>query len=296
MNFGRFGIYIGPVTISYFGLILVAAMAAGGYLSYREAARRGERADYVLDVMTWALIGAVIVARLFYILNPPPSAAILHDTRWYLTHPFDLQAGPLAVWSGGLSVAGALVGGLLGAVICLYRRRVDLWRWADILAPGILLGLAMAGWANIVNEQLYGPPTMLPWGMRITRLVPPYTTPEYADARYHPTSAYLALWALAGFGVLLWLRHKIAKRLQTGDLFLLAMLLYLPGMFLADFLRVDVPKAVFGLTGVQILAILGLVWTLYYGYRRLRAGGQARSLSAAEPAMPPDESHEGPTP
>ena len=283
MSFERFGIHIGPVTVSYFGLILVAGMVVGGYLSYREAKKQREQTEYVLDVMTWALVAGVVVSRLFYIFNPPPSVAALHNTRWYLTHPFDLQAGPLAIWSGGLSVSGALFGGLLGAVVCLYRRNADLWKWAGILAPGALLGLAIAGWANIVNQQLYGPPTTLPWGMRVTRLVPPYNTTEYYQARFHPTPAYLSLWALASFGALLWMRHRYPRQLQKGDVFLLALAFYLPGLFLADFLRVDMPTVVFGLTGLQVLAIVGMGWTAYRGYRRLKGAKPGVGLAPETP-------------
>ena len=265
------GVQIGPLTLSFFGLIVVAALAVGGGISWLEARRRGEDPAIVLDALTWGLLFGVIAARLFYVWNPPPSVAAYYDRRWYLTHLFDLQAGPLAIWSGGLGMAGALAGGLLGVYLWLRRRRVDVWRWADILTPGALAGLTISAWANLVNRQMYGPPTDLPWGMVIAHPVPPYDVYP-PGTRFHPTPAYLSLWALIVLGIVWGVRLRWKERLRQGELSLLATLLYTPGLFLADFLRVDVNHGLLGLTGTQALALLlfgGAGWLLW----RRRTGG-----------------------
>ncbi len=270
MSFTPFGIHLGPLTLSYFGLILLLAMAVGGVISYRRARARGQDPELVIDALTWGLIGAVILARLFYIWNPPPSVAELYSRRWYLTHPFDLQVGPLAIWSGGFGPAGALLGGLLGVFIFLKRRGVDIWLWADILTPGSLAGLAIACLANIVNQQMYGPPTSLPWGIAVLSPVPPYNDLNLypAGTRFHPTPAYLSLWSLAVLGIVVWVESR--RGLQPGDLFLLAALIFLPGLFVADFLRLDLSRSLFGLSGVQVMAVLLLIGGLWIGLRRNR--------------------------
>src|SRR5687768_16891579 len=234
MSFTPFGIQIGPILLYYFGLILIAALVAGGIFARLRARDQGQDAGLVVDLIIWALILGVIGARAAYIWNPPPSVAEIYDRRWFLAHPFDLQVGPLAIWSGGLNMAGALVGGLLGVIITLLRRSVDGWRWGDILAPAVLLGMFVAGWANVANQQMYGPPTSLPWGMYVTNPIPPYS----ADVRFHPTPAYLATWALISLIAMLWIENR--RRLRKGVVALAAMLIYAPGLFLAEFVRVDV--------------------------------------------------------
>ncbi len=267
MNFQQNGIQLGPLVLSYYGMVLIAALLAGGGIAFWRARRRGENPEIVVDVLAWSLILGLAVGRLFYIMDPPPSVATFYDRHWYLTHPFDLQAGPLAIWNGGLGTAGALVGGMVGTLLVLLRRRVALWRWADILAPGVLLFLAISPWGNMINRELYGPPTDLPWGLPVEFPVPPYSN-TLDELRFHPTPAYLALWALLTLVVIYLVEWRWSDRLRSGSLFLLATLIYVPGLFLADLLRVDVSRTLFGLSGVQLLAALILAGIVALGVWR----------------------------
>jgi phosphatidylglycerol:prolipoprotein diacylglycerol transferase len=289
MNFDNLGIKVGPVTFSYFGLLLIAAMIITGYVTHRAARRKGESPEPILDILTWALILGIVLARLFYVWNPPPSVSQFYDRRWYLTHPFDLQIGPLAVWSGGLGMAGALLGGVLGAAIILWRRKLDMRLWADLLTPGLLLGLAVAAWANIATHQMIGPPTNLPWGVRV--ILPPAPYDDFArypaDAtRFHPTPAYLSLWALLTLGITLFARHRFTARLRRGDTFLLASAIYLPGLFLADFLRVDVNHGLLTLTGMQTLTLLALLPIIWLAVHRPESTPQPQPPGANSRAAP----------
>ena len=265
MTIDNFAIHLGPVSLSFFGLILIIGLLAGAFLAAWMARRREENPEHVWDGLTWALLLGIAMARLFYILNPPPSAVAQgYTAQWYIMHPFNLADGPLAIWHGGLSQAGALLGGGLGAWLYALRRKLNVRKWADIVIPGVLLGLAIAGWANVLAQQMYGPPTELPWGISIAmgedinRRVAPYDDPSLfpAETHFHPTPAYLALWGLLCLGVVLLVRARFGKALRDSDLFLIGALVYAPGLFLADFLRVDVSKVILGLTGAQILAIL----------------------------------------
>jgi phosphatidylglycerol---prolipoprotein diacylglyceryl transferase len=250
MHFTSLGIQIGPILLTFFGLILLTALVAGGYFAQVRARRHRQDMDIVIDVLVWGLVLGVIFGRVLYIWDPPPSIAQIYDRRWFLAHPFDLQMGPLAVWSGGLSVAGVLFGSLLGAFLVLSRRRIDRWLWADILAPAALMGLSIAPFANLVNQQMYGPPAVLPWAVHIQNPIPPFTTAE----RFHPTPAYLALWAASSLIVILWLEHRDV--LRKGQLALVSVLLYAPGLFIADFLRLDMHRGLLGLTSMQLLALV----------------------------------------
>ena len=271
MTFTRFGIELGPVLLTYFGLIVTGAIVAGAVVAYRWVRQQGDEADALLDVLTGGLVGGVLLGRLFYIWNPPPSVAAIYDRRWFLTHFFDLQIGPLAIWSGGLGRAGILLGAAAAGVIVLRRRGLDIRRWADSLVFGLLVMLAILPWANVVNQQMMGPPTTLPWGVPLLRRVPPYDdlVAYPASTRFHPTPAYLSLWTLLALGVV-WLAHiRIRSRMRVGDLSLLAAVLYLPGLFAADFLRSDLNQAFLGLSGLQVLAALWFAAALVAGAGRL---------------------------
>lgn len=245
MSWGATGIEIGAVTLGYFGLILTAAAALGVAVALWWA--RGRVAPgTVVDAAAWMLVGGVLGGRLFFVLNPPPSVAQFYDRRWFLSHVLDFQAGPLAVWSGGLGTAGAMAGALAAALILAWRRRLDAWAWADALAPGVLAALVVLPWANLATGQLLGPPTRLPWGV--------------GAASQHPTPAYVSLWAaLVLAGVLIWASRRRAPA-QSGVLALGAALALLPGLFFAGFLREDVSRGLLGLAGEQWLALA--LWML----------------------------------
>lgn len=253
------GIELGPVVIRTFGIVVLAAVGAGAALSARLAARQGRDADLVLDIVAWGLIGALVAGRLFYIWNPPPSAAAFYDRRWFLTHVFDLQAGPLAFWSGGLGRAGLLLGGAAGAALALRRHGPDWWAWADLLTPGALVMLAVLPWANLANSQLLGPPTTLPWGVTVPEgmnlAVIRGVVPE--GVRLHPTPIYASLWAVIVLVAVVLIR-KCGEGFGAGWQFVLAAGLYLTGMFLLDFLRVDVSRGLLSLTGLQIASVFGV--------------------------------------
>lgn len=255
-------LHLGPLTLTPFGLIVTLAVVIGTAMTAWMARRRGEDPIIVFDLLGWMLVSGVIFARLFYVLNPPPSVAMLYSREWYLAHPLDLQIGPLAVWSGGLSMAGMLVGAVLGALVVIRRHRLDGWVWADDAVPGLLLLLIIGPWGNLLMGQMIGPPTTTPWGVVIDHPPPPYNDALLypPGTLFHPTPAYLSLWALL-VSVAVWRLHKrYALRFRKGDIFLRASLLYGVGLFLADFLRVDVSRVFLELSVMQILALAIISW------------------------------------
>lgn len=281
------GIQLGPVIIGYFGLILIAAMAAGAMIAYRRVRQHGQDPDLLWDLLTWGLVAGIVIGRLFFIWNPPPSVEAIADRRWYLTHPFDLAIGPLAIWSGGFGTAGALLGALFGAWIVLRRKHVDAWLWADIVAPGALVGIAIASFANIANQQMYGPPTTLPWGIPISGPVAPYNALS-PETRFHPTPIYVAVWSLVTLGITLWIEAR--RRLPKGALFVVSALILMPGLFLADFLRADVARPMLGLSGMQLLAMMLFAAAAVVLVRRRRVLPAGQGGTSSEGSMPAAES------
>lgn len=255
MQIDRYGIHFGVLTLTFFGLLLIAGLLAGAYLSSRAARRRGENPEHVVDGLTWAVLWGVVGARLFHIFAPPPSMVAQGlTTTFYLTHPFDLQSGPLAIWAGGLNMLGAMVGGMFGLWRYTRRQKLSFPLWADITALGAPLGIAIGSLGNLVHGQMLGPETTLPWGV----------TAVAGGARYHPTPAYLSLWALLVLAGLHWMEYRLAQPIRPGTLFLWFVVLLAPGLFLFEVFQTDRRVLVAGLSGMQVIAVVvvvgGLVW------------------------------------
>lgn len=247
MEFEREFIVIGnTLQIRYYGIIIVLAMLVAAWVAARLARREGDDPEHVWGALTWAIIPAIIGARLWFVLFPP--AALVEqgmDTAWFLQNFTNLQNGPLAIWSGGLGIFGAVLGGLLGAYIYLRRNRLSIGHWLDIAGVVLPLGQAIGRWANYVNQELYGTPTSLPWGITIdsAHRVDPYRSLiDYPlETKFHPLFLYESLWNLIAFVVLLNVfQRRLRYRLRQGDIFLLYVMQYSVIRFLLEFVRVEI--------------------------------------------------------
>jgi phosphatidylglycerol---prolipoprotein diacylglyceryl transferase len=228
------GIKIGPLTLNYYGMIIMAGVIAAAVLSYFEAKRRGLDTDIVWDSLPWVVIGGVIGARIWHILTPPASMVEQGvTTLYYLTHPLDA----IAIWRGGLGIPGAVAGGALALYLYSRKRAFSFMLWADIIVPGLALAQAIGRWGNFVNQEVYGSPSNLPWAITID---PRHRLPEFIDqATYHPLFLYESIFNLLNMGFLLWLNRKYSPKLKEGDVFLSYLITYPVFRFFMEFLRLD---------------------------------------------------------
>ncbi len=263
----HFMIWGQPFVLYYYGLILMSGAMAGGWLAYREAARRGHDPEIVWDLLIWLIIGGIIGARLWHVFTPSPSLIAQGiDTWFYLTHPFDL----LNVRRGGLGIPGAVIGGALALFFFARKHKLNFIEWIDICAPSLALGQAIGRWGNYFNQELYGAPTNLPWKISIE---PQHRLPGFSEQQYyHPLFLYESLWNLANMALLIWLTRRIPNRLKTGDVFLVYLIVYPLGRFLLDFLRLDASQ----LGGVNanqtfmaVIAVLAAL-VLFWRHRPIR--------------------------
>jgi len=178
-----------------------------------------------------------------------------------LTHPLLI----LTTWHGGLGIYGAALGGLLGLYLYLRRRGLDFLYWADIVIASLPLGQAIGRWGNFFNQELYGPPTTLPWGIQIAPLyrVPPFNDlVRYpAETRFHPLFLYESLWNLLVCVALLLLGRRFGGRLLKGELLASYFVLYPLGRFFLEFLRFDSHRS-FGLPTGQWLSAVSVAIAL----------------------------------
>jgi phosphatidylglycerol:prolipoprotein diacylglycerol transferase len=227
-------IQIGPLTIHFYGIIIMLGVIAGTFLAQKEANRKGQDGNHVWDLLVWVLILGIIGARLWHILTPMPDLVAKGITPlYYLTHPLDA----VAVWNGGLGILGGVVGGVLALYLYVRKHHLSFLEWVDILAPSLALGQAIGRWGNFFNQELYGAPSNLPWAIYID---PQHRYPGFENfAYYHPLFLYESLWNLANMVFLLWLSRRFRERIFPGDIFLVYLVIYPLGRFLLEFMRLD---------------------------------------------------------
>jgi phosphatidylglycerol:prolipoprotein diacylglycerol transferase len=255
--------------LRYYGIIIVLAMLIAATVAARLAKRDGRDPDHVWGGLTWAIIPAIVMARLWFILFPPVSLVEQGmDTAWFFENFFNLQNGAIAIWSGGLSIFGAVIGGLIGAYLYLRKNKQPILPWLDIAGITLPLGQAIGRWANYVNQELYGTVTTLPWGITIDashRLGEYRSLIDYpvATTRFHPLFLYESLWNFIAFIVLANLFLRRRANFRPGDFFLLYLIQYSFIRFLLEFIRVEVTliggvnvsQVVTGITFVVALVI-----------------------------------------
>jgi phosphatidylglycerol:prolipoprotein diacylglycerol transferase len=288
----------GPFAIRWYGLLIVAGALLAAYVATIEARRRNEDPDHAWNLLIWCLIFGIIGARLYHVLSTPAGAS-RGFAYYFIEQPFTTltifgAAVPfptaLLIWEGGIGIFGAIAGGILAIIIYTHRHKLNLWRWLDILAPGMLLAQAVGRWGNFFNQELYGPPTDLPWGITITLVnqrIPPYDdlTLYPLDTTFHPVFLYESLWNLIGFVLLMWIGRKYADKLLDGDIASLYLIWYPTGRLLIESLRPDA-WTVFAIPTAQIISIVLILIGAGLMYYRRRNPALATSPQTHPTAQP----------
>jgi phosphatidylglycerol---prolipoprotein diacylglyceryl transferase len=276
MFIDRYAIHIGDFPIYFYGIIIMVGVVAAAYVAFRRAAHYGQEPEVVWDMVTWAVIGGVIGARIWHILTPSPSLEAQGiTTMYYLTHPLDA----INLRQGGLGIPGAVIGGALVVFFYLRRRKMSFLTWVDIIAPGLILAQAIGRWGNFANQELYGAPTDLPWALYID---PAHRLPQFMDASfYHPTFLYESLLNLIGMGLLIWIGNRYFEKLKPGDLFLVYLIYYPIVRIFMEMLRLD-SSTVGGLNANQTVMIVVLIAAgLTLAYRHMRRTTPADPIEAS---------------
>lgn len=220
--------------VYWYGLIVMTGVLVGSLIVERSLKRRGEDSEKFWDALIWVVLFGILGARLWYVLN-----ATLGGNRAYIEDPIQI----LNIGGGGLHIFG---GFLFGAIVLLWfirRNNLDPWLYLDMAGPGLLIGQALGRLGNFINQELYGPPTTLPWGIPIELgHRPPQFRSLPESTRFHPTFAYEMLWNFAAAGLLLWLSRRYEKDLKPGTLFAGWLVLAGIGRTWIEFFRPDQPK------------------------------------------------------
>jgi prolipoprotein diacylglyceryl transferase len=261
--------HLGPLPIRAYALCIVAGIVAAIVISDRRWRERGGSSGTVGDLAIWAVPFGILGGRLYHLATTPQPYFGKHG------HPMDA----FKIWNGGLGIWGAVLLGGVGAWIGCRRRGIPLPAFADAIAPGILVAQALGRWGNWFNQELFGRPTTLPWGLRID---PAHRPPNYPDATtFHPTFLYESLWCLLVAGVCVWADRR--WRMGHGRVFALYITLYVVGRAVWESLRVDPANDIFGLRvnlWVCLIVFIGSLTYLVLSHR-LRPGRETPEEIAA---------------
>lgn len=233
------------LSVRWYGIIMASGILMGMLVALREAKRLGMDENLILDLVIFAIPAGIIGARLYY---------VAFSWEYYsgnLLQIFNTRGG-------GLAIHGTLIAAVITGLIYARVKKVSFWTLADITAPGIILGQAIGRWGNFVNQEAYGVPTDLPWGIMVN------------GVRVHPTFFYEFLWNMGVFFTLLWFRKR--KKVE-GEVFLLYGILYSVGRFFIEGLRID-SLMLGSLRMAQVFSLaavaLGVALILYRRKRSIR--------------------------
>ncbi len=218
--------------IFWYGIIVTLGIAVGAFWAGREIQRRGYDVDELYNALIVVIIAGYLFARLTYVLLDVIGGGT-----------YDSFIDVINVRAGGVNILGGFIGAGIVGWLYVSWRKLPFWDYADVAGPGLLIAQAIGRWGNFVNQELYGPPTDLPWGILID---PAHRLPQYSDlaaypldTRFHPTFLYESIWLFAGFLLLVFLNNKYRGKWQAGTLFGLFLIWWGTGRAFIEFFRPD---------------------------------------------------------
>jgi len=251
---------IGPINIYWYGLFIVSGIIAAVLTIFKLSGYYHVSKDAVIDTAFWIIINGIIGARLYHVFLEFP---------YYLDNPLDV----LKLWQGGLAIHGSLIAGGITAWILCRKNNLNFWQLAAISAPGLALAQAIGRWGNYFNQELFGKPTDLPWGIPIetSNRISGFFSYNY----FHPTFLYESLGSLLIFAVLI-LGHKIIIKKGKFEnkyyilITLAYLILYSILRFSLEFIRIDKTPELLGLRFPQIISLLIICVSLFFVFKITR--------------------------
>ena len=283
-------IQIGPLSVFWYGIGYALGLALAYLVIGAEARRRGHDTEILVNGVIVVAVVALIGGRAYHVID-----------QWqnlYASDPIKVLLPPYT----GLGVYGGIITGTIAALVYLRWKRQSFWTWSDFVAPGLFAMQAVARWGNFFNQELYGPPTNLPWGIAIEcehRIEAyPCSTYPFATTFFQPLFLYESISGLLGLLVLLLLARRYGSRLHTGQLLGVFFIWYGATRFFLEYLRAD-NWTFFGIPTAQIFSVafiaVGIVVFLVRGRRGPTfdtvddAARAARAAKEAEAAAAEDD-------
>ena len=264
-------VHIGPLPLHAYGLMLAIGVLVAAKVAETRWVRLGEDQKEFARIVVPVVIAGVIGARVYHLFT---------GYNWSQNG----LVGTVEIWKGGLSIWGAVGGGLLMLLYLSKRRHLKTLLLMDAIAPGVVLAQAIGRWGNYFNQELFGRPTTLPWALKIDLAHRPAGYTQYAT--FHPTFLYESIWCLIVFATLLIVESR--KDLRPGQVFALYVAMYTFGRTFFEWLRIDDATRIFGirfnLLLSAVLCVVGVVTFIGFGRRPLPVAEPTASEAETERA------------
>ena len=229
---------VGPLTIHFYALCIIAGIAAAIWIGRKRYANLGGNPDDVSEVAIWAVPFGIIGGRIYHVVTSP--------SQYFGSNGNPIDA--LRIWEGGLGIWGAISLGAVGAYLYFktHKTSLNFRQLLDSLAPGVIVAQAIGRIGNYFNQEVFGKPTELPWGLEIDSVNRPNGFESYST--FHPTFLYELLWCLV-IAVLLIKLPGFLKKItaRQGDVFALYVFGYTAGRVWIETLRIDEANLILGL-------------------------------------------------
>jgi prolipoprotein diacylglyceryl transferase len=243
--------YLGPVPLRAYALLILVGIFVAIWITDKRWVARGGTSGQIGDIALWAVPAGIIGARVYHVLT---------DWSTYFGEGGRGFVAALKVWEGGLGIWGAVAGGALGAWYACRRHGLLLPPLGDALAPGLAVAQAIGRWGNWFNQELFGEPTTVPWGLEIDPQFRPDGYEQFAT--FHPTFLYESLWCLLVALVVWWADRRF--RMGHGRVFALYVALYCLGRLFWEILRIDTATLIFGIrVNIFTTILIGLGAVVY---------------------------------
>lgn len=248
--------HLGPLPLRAYGILIGIGMLVAVFITRKRYAARGGDPELVYDVALWAIPFGIVGARVYHMITSPQgysSGADFWET--------------FKIWHGGMAIMGGISMGILGGWIAMRLKKARVAPFVDSVAPALLIAQAIGRLGNWFNQELFGGPTTLPWGLEIA---PHRLPPGYAEGTlFHPTFLYELLWNLTMAIVILVLDKRV--KFKGGQLIWMYVAAYGVGRFIVENIRIDVAKEILGLRlnawMALVIVLVGIVGFIIAGKR-----------------------------
>jgi prolipoprotein diacylglyceryl transferase len=237
---------LGPLRIHFYALFILTGIVVASIIADSTLTKRGAERGVFLDIALWAVPAGILGGRLFHVITHPAD---------YFYPGADLLA-IFRIWEGGLAIFGAISLGAVGAWWGARQAGIKFLAVADAVAPGILIAQGIGRVGNYFNQELFGIPTTLPWGLEIASSNPAYPNGLPEGLLFHPTFLYEMIWNFAGAALIIYLAAKL--NLQWGKVFALYLIVYSTGRIWIESIRIDPSEIILGLRTNIWSALIGI--------------------------------------
>jgi len=278
-------LHLGPIQLHAYGLMLAIGVLVAAKIASVRWRQSGHNPKEIAEIAVPVVIAGVIGARIYHLFT---------GYKW----DQDGLVGAVEIWRGGLSIWGAVGGGLLMVLYLAHRRNLDTLALLDAIGPAVVVAQAIGRWGNYFNQELFGRPTRLPWALEIDLAHRPLNYKHYAT--FHPTFLYESLWCLLVFGTIVLLERT--RGLRKGQAFALYVAMYTLGRLYFEWLRVDPASKLFGVRFNLLLSLVlcigASIWFVWLGRREPLAttpqgdNGDTGHNTSSEPGTAPTSHQE----